>query len=209
MTGRSRRRPQDPPAAAGLLRIIGGRWRGRKLRFTGAEGLRPTPDRVRETLFNWLAADIREARCLDLFSGSGALGIEALSRGAAHCDFVDNNPASIAQIRRHLQDLAAETLGSCHLAGAGDFLARADNPWDIVFIDPPFGRALVAPACEVLEARGLLAASACVYIETGAGDVVPEPPGSWHLHRDKTAGAVSYRLYRNRTGAAQHLHEDQ
>lgn len=197
MTGRSRRRPQDPPAAAGMLRIIGGCWRGRKLRFTAAEGLRPTPDRVRETLFNWLATDIRDARCLDLFSGSGALGLEALSRGAAHCDFVDNNPASLAQIQRHLQDLGAQALGSCHAALASDFLARAESPWDIVFLDPPFGQELVAPACELLEARALLRADACIYIETGAGDTVPEPPESWQLHRDKTAGAVSYRLYRH------------
>lgn len=203
MTGRSRRRPQNPPAAAGLLRIIGGRWRGRKLRFTGADGLRPTPDRVRETLFNWLATDVRDARCLDLFSGSGALGLEALSRGAAHCDFVDKNPANSAQIRRHLLDLGAEAAGSCHTAAAGEFLARADNPWDIVFIDPPFGQALVAPSCELLQTRSLLTAGACIYIETGSGDTVPEPPASWLLHRDKTAGAVSYRLYRNRAVVTQ------
>ncbi len=202
MTGRSRRRTQDPPTAAGLLRIIGGRWRGRKLRFTAAEGLRPTPDRVRETLFNWLAGDIREARCLDLFSGSGALGLEALSRGAAHCDFVDSNPGSLAQIRRHLQSLEASAAGSCHTARASDFLARADRPWDIVFIDPPFGQGLVAPACELLHNRGLLAAGACIYIETGTGDTLPELPDTWHLHRDKAAGAVNYRLYRTPAGAA-------
>lgn len=202
MTGRSRRRPQDPPAAAGLLRIIGGRWRGRKLRFTAAEGLRPTPDRVRETLFNWLAADIRDARCLDLFSGSGALGLEALSRGAAHCDFVDRNPASIAQIRNHLEELGAQALGSCHAAMASDFLAGADSPWDIVFIDPPFGQALVAPVCESLQNRALLAAGASIYIETGAGDTVPQLPEPWQLHREKTAGAVCYRLYHYQVAAA-------
>lgn len=202
MTGKRRRRPQDPAAAAGLLRIIGGRWRGRKLRFSAAEGLRPTPDRVRETLFNWLAADIRDARCLDLFSGSGALGLEALSRGAAHCDFVDSNPASSAQIRRHLQDLEAEALGSCHTALASDFLARAHQPWDIVFIDPPFGQALVTPSCDLLQARRLLTEGACIYVETGAGGTVPEPPASWLLHRDGTAGAVNYRLYRREIAVA-------
>ncbi len=196
MTGRSRRRPQEQSTGAGLLRIIGGRWRGRKLRFTAAEGLRPTPDRVRETLFNWLAADIREARCLDLFSGSGALGLEALSRGAAHCDFVDSNPASLAQIRRHLQSLEAATAASCHTARASDFLVRADSPWDIVFIDPPFGQGLVAPACELLDSRRLLTPGACIYIETGSGDTLPELPQAWQLHREKTAGAVDYRLYR-------------
>ncbi|MEQ9464212.1 MAG: 16S rRNA (guanine(966)-N(2))-methyltransferase RsmD [Haliea sp.] len=215
MTGRSRRRPQDPPTVAGLLRIIGGRWRGRKLRFTAAEGLRPTPDRVRETLFNWLAADIREARCLDLFSGSGALGLEALSRGAAQCDFVDSNPGSLAQIRRHLQTLEATTAGSCHAARASDFLARADKPWDIVFIDPPFGQGLVAPACELLQSRGLLAGGASIYIETGSGDSLPALPEAWQLHRDKTAGAVNYRLYRcpadagPQTAAEGHLHRNQ
>ncbi|MFU8764099.1 MAG: 16S rRNA (guanine(966)-N(2))-methyltransferase RsmD [Haliea sp.] len=214
MTGRSRGRPQDPSAGAGLLRIIGGRWRGRKLRFTAAEGLRPTPDRVRETLFNWLAADIRDARCLDLFSGSGALGLEALSRGAAHCDFVDNNSASLAQIQRHLQDLGAQALGSCHAARASDFLARTKSPWDIVFLDPPFGQGLIAPACELLEAQALLTAEACIYIETGAGDRAAEPPESWQLHRDRSAGAVNYRLYRHQiaaleTAVAEDLHGDQ
>jgi len=202
MTGTSRRRPQEPSATAGHLRIIGGRWRGRKLRFTAAEGLRPTPDRVRETLFNWLATEIRDARCLDLFSGSGALGLEALSRGAAHCDFVDKHPASIAQIQRHLEDLGAGALGRCHTARASDFLAHADEPWDIVFIDPPFGQALVAPACELLTDRTLLAAGACIYLETGTEDTVPDLPAAWLLHRDKTAGAVSYRLYHFQTVVA-------
>lgn len=214
MTGKSRRRQPDPSAGPGLLRIIGGRWRGRKLRFTAAEGLRPTPDRVRETLFNWLTADIRDARCLDLFSGSGALGLEALSRGAAHCDFVDSNPASLAQIQRHLQDLGAQSQGGCHTARASDFLARAENPWDIVFLDPPFGQALIAPTCELLETRALLTAGACIYIESGAGDTTPEPPEPWQLHRDKSAGAVSYQLYRyqcaaRKTPVTEDLHGDQ
>src|SRR5210317_918947 len=84
------------------VRIIGGKWRGRKLAFSPADGLRPTGDRVRETLFNWLAADIDGARCADLFAGTGALGLEALSRGAAHCDFVDSSPAVIARVGEHL-----------------------------------------------------------------------------------------------------------
>ena len=119
------------------LRIIGGQWRGRKLAFTPEDGLRPTADRVRETLFNWLAADIHGARCLDLFAGSGALGLEALSRGAAHCDFVDHSSRACRQIETHLALLEAADRGHCHPVGAEPFLRGAQQAYDIVFLDPP------------------------------------------------------------------------
>jgi 16S rRNA G966 N2-methylase RsmD len=109
----------------GRLRIIGGQWRGRRLQFPAVEGLRPTPDRVRETLFNWLAPTIHGARCADLFAGSGALGLEALSRGAASCDFVDTSGAAVRAIASHLQSLDAEARGRCYRARAADYINRA------------------------------------------------------------------------------------
>ncbi len=187
--------PATRPGAS-QLRIIGGQWRGRKLRFIPADGLRPTTDRVRETLFNWLAPELPGARCLDLFSGSGALGLEALSRGAAHCDFVDNNRANIERLRQHLTTLDAAANGSCHHSGAVEFLlALATTPWDVVFLDPPFGLDLVGPAVNTLCERRLLAPAARVYIETGARETLPPLPEDWLLHRDKRAGEVAYRLY--------------
>ncbi|TGD72738.1 16S rRNA (guanine(966)-N(2))-methyltransferase RsmD [Mangrovimicrobium sediminis] len=180
------------------LRIIGGQWRGRKLRFAPEEGLRPTTDRVRETLFNWLTPEVHGARCLDLFAGSGALGLEALSRGAAHCDFVDTSPRVIRQLRQHLDTLGAGAAGCCHQRPALDYLAGqsdAAQPWDIVFVDPPFGHALAGPSCAQLDARGLLAPDALVYLETGAGEPLPELPAGWDCHREKRAGGVAYRLF--------------
>mgnify|MGYP001818646290 FL=1 len=182
-------------ATTSQLRIIGGQWRGRKLAFTPAEGLRPTTDRVRETLFNWLAPEIHGARCLDLFAGSGALGLEALSRGAAHCDFVDTSASALRDICAHLRALQAQDSARCHQAEAVQFLQRSPGPWDIVFIDPPFARELVAPVCQWLEAAGRLAPNALVYIETGRRESLPDFPPDWELHREKRAGDVSYRLF--------------
>jgi 16S rRNA (guanine966-N2)-methyltransferase len=178
------------------VRIIGGRWRGRKLTFTPADGLRPTGDRIRETLFNWLAANIDGARCADLFAGSGALGLEALSRGAGHCDFVDSSNAALAQVENHLKALEALGKGSCHPASAQRFLQVAAAPYNIVFIDPPFERQLVEPVCKALAQRQLLCHDALVYVETGATQPTPKVPPDWNLHREKVSGEVAYRLFR-------------
>lgn len=180
---------------ASQLRIIGGQWRGRKLSFTPAAGLRPTGDRVRETLFNWLAPDIHDARCLDLFAGSGALGLEALSRGASHCDFVDTSGATLRTIQEHLQTLNATASANCHHLAATDFLTREADPWHIVFLDPPFDTGMLAPAIEALAQRQCLAPDALVYIETGHEEALPPLPTRWELHREKRAGEVSYRLF--------------
>ncbi len=179
---------------SGVLRIIGGRWRGRKLRFTAAEGLRPTADRTRETLFNWLAPHIQGARCADLFAGSGALGLEALSRGAAHCDFVDASRPAVSAIAAHLQALDAGESGQCHAVTAEDFLRRAREPWDLIFVDPPFDRDLAAGSLALLAERGLLLPGALVYLEIGGSESRPELPDGWGIHREKTAGGVTYRL---------------
>ncbi len=177
------------------LRIIGGEWRGRKFGFEASPGLRPTTDRVRETLFNWLQPVIHEAHCLDLFAGSGALGLEALSRGAAHCDFVDTSAASLRQIEQHLALLGADDRGHCHRGSADAFLRSTRHGYHVVFIDPPFGEDLVGPSCDLLASRRLLVDDARVYVETGAREPLPVTPPGWALHRDKTAGGVAYRLF--------------
>lgn len=177
------------------LRIIGGQWRGRKLSFIPADGLRPTTDRIRETLFNWLAPHLHGARCADLFAGSGALGLEALSRGAAHCDFVDTSSTALARIGSHLALLGATDRGQCHAMSAEAFLGGPRGLFDIVFIDPPFGRRLAAPICSLIGQRPLLAPGALIYLEAGAQEPRPVVPQQWRLHREKTSGGVTYRLF--------------
>lgn len=182
-------------AKKSTLRIIGGRWRGRKLTFSPAKGLRPTADRVRETLFNWLAPAIRDARCLDLFAGSGALGLEALSRGAAGCDFVDTSATALRDINLHLQTLGASSLARSHPRPAMTFLQTSRGGWDIVFIDPPFGQGLVEPVCAQLASPGLLTGRSLVYVESAAREPTPTVPTTWQLHREKIAGEVAFRLF--------------
>lgn len=181
---------------SGQLRIVGGRWRGRKLRFHAAAGLRPTPDRVRETLFNWLAPDIQGARCIDLFAGSGALGLEALSRGAGHVCFIDNNAVSLRRIEQHIAELGA-TNADCLSGDAVKLLAAGNTgaPWDIAFLDPPFGDGLVEPAAAALESGHWLADGALVYVEAGSREPAPLLPASWQPHREKTAGDVRFSLF--------------
>jgi 16S rRNA (guanine966-N2)-methyltransferase len=181
--------------ATSQLRVIGGQWRGRKLVFSPAPGLRPTPDRVRETLFNWLAPFVPGARCADLFAGSGALGLEALSRGAAYCDFVDSSARALRQIERHLGMLDARERGQCHAMSALQFLDSAEASYDIVFIDPPFDSGLLAPACAKLAGGQLLNAGALVYTESAAGAGAPLVQPGWSLHREKRAGGVCFRLF--------------
>ena len=177
------------------VRIIGGQWRGRKLSFTPADGLRPTGDRIRETLFNWLAPTIEGARCVDLFTGSGALGLEALSRGAIHCDFVDSSNATLSQVSDHLKTLVAVNRSRCHPVSAQQFLQMATQAYDIVFIDPPFMQQLVGPICETLTKKQLLSSDALVYVETGAMEPPAKVPLGWKIHREKVAGSVAYRLF--------------
>lgn len=181
----------------GQVRIIGGRWRGRKLAFTPADGLRPTGDRIRETLFNWLTPYMEGARCADLFAGSGALGLEALSRGAVHCDFVDTADAALIQIEKHLGILDAVDAGKCHTGTAQQFLLRARAPYDIVFIDPPFRMQLVESVCALLAKTPLLRDGALIYVEAPATEQPLNVPLSWTLHREKVAGGVEYRLFTN------------
>jgi len=191
------RSPKKPPAhgGQGQLRIIGGEWRSRRFAFPDGPGLRPTPDRVRETLFNWLAPYIEGARVLDPFTGSGALYLEALSRGAREALALDLNPDSVAALRGTLDTLRCGT-GQLLQADALRYLAnQAATPYDLVFLDPPFNLGLLQPVCTLLEERGWLANDAWVYTESEASPSSLGLPGNWRLHREKKTGNVHYALW--------------
>jgi 16S rRNA (guanine966-N2)-methyltransferase len=175
------------------LRIIGGSWRGRKLAFPSIEGLRPTPDRVRETLFNWLTAVVPGARCLDLFAGSGALSFEALSRGALHADLVEASAEAAKQLNDNTALLAANARVWQTKAEAA--ITQLDPGYNIIFLDPPFHQSLLSSCITLIEQHQLLAEQAWVYIETASDESLPLIPPHWQLHREKHAGQVSYRLF--------------
>jgi len=185
-------------AAPGKLRIIGGSLRGSKIEIPDVPGLRPTPDRVRETLFNWLMPVIPGARCLDLFAGTGALGIEALSRGAAAVDFVETD-AQLAQLLRanleRLKQPGPAQSAQVQRADAARFLAEGNAPYDIVFLDPPFPARLWTPIAQALLTHERIAAGGWLYVEAPADDL-PELPADFSLHRESRAGAVRYALFR-------------
>lgn len=176
----------------GQVRIIAGQWRSRRIPVPNAEGVKPTSDRTRETLFNWLAPIIQNAHCLDLFAGSGILGFEALSRGASHVTFVDNNPGVIIHLQNTLEQLntTAEIL---HLDATKQFISQ-NKPFDIVFLDPPFHQNLLEPSCSWLEESGLLTDSAYIYIEVERGLAQLPIPENWHTIREKVVGQVCYYL---------------
>jgi 16S rRNA (guanine966-N2)-methyltransferase len=176
------------------LRIVGGSLRGRKWTFPDIPGLRPTPDRVRETLFNWLAPHISGARVLDLFAGSGALGFEALSRGAATATFVDADRVASDQLRA-----TAERFGlrqaQIECAVAEDFLQRqSPAAFELIFLDPPFAADQLAPVLQQLGTRGILAPAGYCYVETAADAGLPPLPEGWIIHRHGRAGEVGYHL---------------
>ncbi len=177
------------------LRIIGGQWQRRQLKFPDIPGLRPTPDRVRETLFNWLQMEIVGARCLDLFAGSGALGLEALSRGASQVVLVDESGAATRQIEANLQHLHANAATVVHMA-VQTFLERGpgDARYDIIFLDPPFAQDLIKTSIDLLENKGWLAPGAHIYLETENQLRTLPLPANWRLLKEKTSGQVRYRL---------------
>jgi len=182
-------------SSAGKLRIIGGSLRGSKLAIPEFPGLRPTPDRVRETLFNWLMPVIEGARCLDLFAGTGALGIEALSRGAAWVDFVERDAALARDLRENLARLRQTQFQVSVADGTQLFDTPAPATFDIVFVDPPFSAGLWESVAIKLESAGCLRAGSLVYLEMPI-DENPALPETWELHRESRAGAVRYALYR-------------
>jgi 16S rRNA (guanine966-N2)-methyltransferase len=187
---------------ARILRIIGGSWRGRKLRFPASSDLRPTPDRVRETLFNWLAGAIEGARCLDLFAGSGALGLEALSRGARHVTFIERDGVAVRELRARLSEWGAAGAGEVRQADALGYLAGgAAQSFDIVFLDPPFAAGLLGSAAALLSERGWLAPRSLLYLESAARETLPALPKDWRMLRAKRAGEVGYHLFSHDTGS--------
>ena len=176
------------------LRIIGGAHRGRRLHFPDGKGLRPTADRVRETLFNWLQGELTGRRVLDLFAGSGALGIEALSRGAGHVVFIEQARQAASQLRDNLRLIGAELTSDVIQADARRWLNTAEGSFDLVFLDPPFAANLLGPACHQLESAGLLNQHAWLYLEQDHAQPWPTLPENWVLHRDGQAGQAAFRL---------------
>ncbi len=176
------------------FRIIGGQWRGRKLGFFPAPGLRPTPDRVRETLFNWLAPVIDGARVLDLFAGSGALGFEAASRGAAQVTLVDSHPRVVSQLQQNVRLLQATQMSICQSAVLR-YLQRPPEPCDIVFLDPPYQARVLEDCFSALES-GWLSEGAWIYFEHDSHTEAPALPSDWQVLRSKQAGQVAYQLAR-------------
>ena len=179
----------------GQLRIIGGTWRSRQFNFPMAAGLRPTPNRVRETLFNWLAPYIEGARVLDLFSGSGALFLEALSRGAGSALALDLNPTAISALRGHLQTLHCDNGQLLNTDALRHLQQQESSAFDLVFLDPPFGQDLLLPACTALEDRGWLSKDAWIYTESENPPSNLGLPGNWRQHREQKAGQVYYALW--------------
>ncbi len=179
----------------GSCRIIGGKWRGRKIKFDDAEGLRPTTDRIRETVFNWLQHYIYQSRCLDIFAGSGVLGFEALSRGAQALVFIEQHSKTVKNLKQNMNMLAADNANIFHQDAllwlqsvTGDFR------FDLVFLDPPFHSDLLVKTCAALNSSGCLAEDAIIYVEHNV-DTDIEMPENWLALKEKKAGQVVYKLF--------------
>jgi 16S rRNA (guanine966-N2)-methyltransferase len=183
----------QPP---GKVRIIGGQWRGRRLKVGNARELRPSPDRVRVTLFNWLDRVIEGANCLDLFAGTGILGFEALSRGAARAVLVESNRALYEQLREHAAALKAETADIVCM-DAFVWLNANREAFDIVFLDPPFGTDMATQSCVRILNSGHLAPGGLIYVESGAGF---KPTEELEIRKQGRAGQVHYMLLGRRAG---------
>jgi len=182
--------------ARNSVRIIGGGWRGRRVAFPDLPGLRPTPDRVRETLFNWLQQAVAGSRCLDLFAGSGALGLEALSRGAMQVVFVEQAVAAARGLKEQLRRLGGDLKGRVMEMGAARFLRTPEEPFDIVFLDPPFGRDALAEYVPLLDEGNWLKVGGLVYLENAKTTGTPKLPAHWEIIKSKAAGEVGYHLAR-------------
>ena len=193
------KRQKTSNSRPGRLRIVAGNWRSRLLDIADVAGLRPTSARIRETLFNWLEPQIHGACCLDLFAGTGALGLEALSRGAARAVFVENSMPAVAVLNANIKILGAAGAVVRHM-NALDYL-RGENTeqFDLVFLDPPFASDVIEDVCRRLDERKMLTDRASVYIEQARSKAEPTLPESWEMLKNKTAGNVRYMLVRQKT----------
>lgn len=175
------------------IRIIAGQWRGRKLSVGNEDGLRPTGDRLRETLFNWLAPYIHQAKCLDAFAGTGALGFEALSRGAEHVQFVEKNPRTAEHLQKNAKSLMCSAkIDTCSFTS---WQSNNSSAYDLIFLDPPFQADIWQNAFEHIKNNVTLSNDAIIYVESPRGKTLT-PPESWLLHKEKTIGQVHATLYK-------------
>jgi 16S rRNA (guanine966-N2)-methyltransferase len=177
----------------GSIRIIAGKHRGRKLPVLMAEGLRPTTDRVKETVFNWLMPFIQDSHCLDCFAGSGGLGFEALSRGANHVHFIELNKAAAQQLKENQRLLNSDNVSIIN-SDALSFIKNNTQKFDVVFLDPPFRKRFIEQTTVLLNENSL-AESALIYVEMESEENNQEFPLNWKLLKEKIAGQVVYRLY--------------
>ena len=179
----------------GFIRLISGKWRGKKLPVKNKEGLRPTTDRTKETLFNWLMHDIRDANCLDCFSGSGSLAFEALSRYANSALLLERDKQVVQQLKENLETLKVNNANVIETDSIQYLQQTATQKFDIIFIDPPFNKGLVCPCCAALEKNEYLMDSALIYIEMESQLNSVEIPNNWQLLKEKKTGQVTYQLY--------------
>ena len=182
-----------PQMLTNHIRIIGGKWRGKRLSFPAHSPARPTLDQIRETLFNWLQPIIHESRCLDMFAGSGALGIEALSRGAAHVTFVDQDTATLSHLRNQLKELGVENSETLRLSMPAGFSQICPPAFDIIFLDPPFNSDLLDQTLMALATSPLVKSGTQVYFETSSHHALNFDE-TWNLYRHKKTKRISYGL---------------
>jgi len=190
----ARKKTDKKKSPPGQLRIVAGNWRSRLLQIADVPGLRPTSERIRETLFNWLAARIHGARCLDLCAGTGALGLEALSRGAGELVFVEQSPTAFRTLKGNIALLGGTNAEVLNLDARHYLAGSSPTPFDIVFLDPPFSADLYDELCRLLVEQSWLADDARIYIEMDKDQPEPRIPPSWKVLKNKTAGKVRYML---------------
>ncbi len=184
---------------SGRLRIVAGNWRSRLLDIADVPGLRPTSERIRETLFNWLTPHIRGARCLDLFAGTGALGLEALSRGAKSAMFVESSAQAVATLNANIKVLGAAAATVRQMDALQYLKVPSAGKYDLVFLDPPFAADLTGELCRLLEDSGTLSDRCLVYLEQDRARAETTLPEAWKIVKNKTAGNVRYRLAQRET----------
>ena len=188
------KRSADKNPQPGRLRIVAGNWRSRLLEIADVPGLRPTSMRIRETLFNWLAPRLAGARCLDLFAGTGALGLEALSRGAGHCTFVEKSAKATATLHTNVSNLQASGATVINVNALRYLQQPGGARFDVVFLDPPFAADLQSDLCRLLQEGSKLVDNARIYIEEDRSRPAFELPEQWQVLKTKNAGNVRYSL---------------